>query len=203
MKKTRSWFPTLIYSELLDNFLLNNSYLVDKAYFLRDRQNKVKTYWNCKTFNTLGNYDFKLDNDDIVNELVKLVKDKTLIFSKKFGVDENLSLVCDDLWFNISSPGDYQEFHNHAGSHFSLVYYISVFPDSGDIVFANHYSLVDMFPLPVKDYTYASFNSCFYTPKNGMLLIFRSNLPHMVKQNLSEFDRISISMNFKFIQNAI
>ena len=43
-----------------------------------------------------------------------------------------------------------------------------------------------------------SYPACWYEPENSMLLIFRSNLIHMVEKNNSNDDRISISMNFKF-----
>jgi uncharacterized protein (TIGR02466 family) len=200
MRKTRSWFPTLIYSEILENFLQHNRYLEEKAYKLYQDIKNIKTSWNCGTFNTLGNYNYKTDNDQIIQSLVNLSLDRIENFSKRYGIDESFSLRCDDLWINISKPGDFQEFHNHAGSHFSAVYYVNCRDKSGDIVFSPSHILTDMFPLPIKNYTQASFNSCYYTPKNAMLLLFRSNLTHMVKQNLSEYDRISISMNFTYFK---
>jgi hypothetical protein len=56
-----------------------------------------------------------------------------------------------------------------------------------------------MFPLPVDQVTDASCKTCVYPPEEAALLLFRSNLLHMVKQNKSNNNRISISANFKFI----
>ena len=72
---------------------------------------------------------------------------------------------------------------------------------SRNIVFQTTDTLTDMFPLDVKQPTYASYKNCFYTPTNAMLLIFRSTLLHMVEKNLSGEDRVSIAMNFKFKEN--
>jgi hypothetical protein len=53
-----------------------------------------------------------------------------------------------------------------------------------------------MFPLPASVYVPSNYKTCTYTPQESMLLIFRSNLLHMVEKNKSDEDRISISMNF-------
>ena len=42
--------------------------------------------------------------------------------------------------------------------------------------------------------------SCSYTPEPTKILIFKSNLLHMVEMNLSNSDRISIAMNFELIR---
>ncbi len=122
-----------------------------------------------------------------------------LEFSKEFGVSKPLdSLECTDFWFNVSKHGDYQEFHRHANSHFSIVYYITVPENSGDLVFQSFETNTDMFSLPSNEVTDASCKTCVYEPIESALVIFRSNLIHMVKKNLSNRNRISISANFKF-----
>ena len=59
-------------------------------------------------------------------------------------------------------------------------------------------SISDSFPLITDELTYASFRTCSYNTKESLVLIFRSSLAHMVEKNLSNEDRISIAMNFKF-----
>jgi hypothetical protein len=103
-----------------------------------------------------------------------------------------------DFWFNIAAQGAYQEYHLHPKSHFSLVYYVQTQKQCGNIVFQTADTLTDMFPLIADQATYASYKNCFYTPKDSLLLIFKSTLLHMVEKNLSDKDRISVAMNFKF-----
>jgi len=128
-----SWFPTLISHEVLEEFKDRNSYFSNKAYSIqKNNENLTGTSWNCDTYNTLGKFNYKLDNDQQINQLINICKLKVLEFSR-------------------------------AGN-----------------------------------YTSASYKSCFYTPKESMILIFRSNLLHMVEKNNSDTDRISIAMNFRF-----
>lgn len=197
-----SWFPTLIYRDTLSEFADKNPYLENKANELKNKLNgSLDTHWQCDTFNTLGQYNPYDDNDTVINNLIETCKIKVLEFSKVYGIEKRITdLCCHDFWFNISSTGNFQEYHQHTNSHFSLVYYVKAPLGSGNIHFKSIESITDMFDLPIhhKNLTQASYKSCMYEPKNSMVLIFRSNLLHMVAKNLSDQDRISISMNFRF-----
>jgi uncharacterized protein (TIGR02466 family) len=198
----QAWFPTLIFEESLKEFSNHNDYFANKARALKLKFNsKVNTNWACDTFNTLNTYDPKKDNDQIINSFIDTCKQHVLNFSKEFGVKKEIQeLDCHDFWFNIASPGNYQELHQHSNSHFSAVYYVSAEKDAGDITFKSTEHFTDMYNLPIddKDLTQASCKACSYTPMNSKLLIFRSNILHEVRKNLSGTDRISISMNFRF-----
>jgi len=195
------WFPTLIWSQHLD--AVQNNYLISKALELKKVFTTAKTDWKCNTFNTLDQYDWKNDNDFAVNDLIDQCKTKVHEFSKEYGVDVNIDQVtCKDFWFNIAEPGAYQEYHQHPNSHFSLTYYLSTPENCGNIVFRSFESMFDMHDLPIqeKDLNTASYKTCSYTPQESVLVIFRSNLLHMVEQNLSNQPRISVTMNFDIIR---
>jgi len=193
------WFPTLISYQILENFKQHNSYLEHKALEIQKNSGRSdNTNWACDTYNTLSTYNYKVDADPIIHEFIQVCKNKLIDFSKEFGV-LTTAIECTDFWFNISSHRDYQEFHRHAGSHFSMVYYVTAPKESGDIIFQSAETNTDMFPLPVEQVTDASCKTCVYQPEVSALLLFRSNLLHMVKQNKSNENRISISANFKFI----
>ena len=196
------WFPTAIYKEILSDFSQHNGHLKNKALTLKkSQQNHQVTQWRCDTFNTLGTYDPGQDHDSVVKELIKTIKVKVYEFSRQFGVTTPIeSLVLKDFWFNVSGTGSYQEYHQHALSHFSVVYYVSAPKTCGNIVFQSAETITDMFTLPIENnkFTELSFKTCSYEPLESMMLIFKSNLIHMVEKNLSNEDRISIAMNFKF-----
>ena len=195
------WFPTLVCYGTLEPFLMYNAYLAEKAYSLKKEYPNAPSDWRCDTYNTMQVYNPFLDNDPIISNLIDYCQKEVLIFSKEFGVDKSLSdLECKDFWFNIAGDGGYQEYHQHSDSHFSVVYYVNAEENCGDIVFKSVESLIDMFPLPVSNYNLASYKTCFYKPKKSTILIFRSNLLHMVEKNHSGKDRISIAMNFRFKQ---
>ena len=198
-KHIRSWFPTLIYEDILSKFNQHNGHLESKAYEIQQQSPTSNAGWSCDTYNTLFHYDALSDNDVIIQELLETCKEKVIDFALEYGVKKTKDkLECVDFWFNISKNGSYQEYHLHPKSEFSLVYYIKTKPNCGNIVFQNTNSLMDMFPLITNEPTYASHRTCFYTPKDALVLIFRSNLTHMVEKNLSGEDRISIAMNFRF-----
>ena len=198
----KAWFPTLILEESLEEFSKYNNYFASKAQALKVKYNStVNTNWACDTFNTLNTYDPKQDNDQIINSFIDTCKQHVLNFSKEYGVKKKIQdLECHDFWFNIAMPGNFQELHQHSNAHFSAVYYVSAEKGAGDITFKSAEHFTDMYNLPVldKDITEASCKACSYAPINSTLLIFRSNLLHEVRKNLSGADRISISMNFKF-----
>lgn len=196
------WFPCLIYNTLLEDLSDTNQYLTDFAYSINSKNPNSLAEWRCDTYSTLGIYDALHDNNPIVNKLINTVQEHVVDFAKAYGMN-NVDAICKDFWFNIGSPNSYQEYHQHANSHFSVAYYINVKPDSGNIVFKNLEAMTDMNPLPIHEteYNHASFRTCYYKPVNNKLLIFRSNLSHMVEKNLSKFDRISISMNFNVVRN--
>jgi uncharacterized protein (TIGR02466 family) len=193
-----SWFPAAIsHNKIEDPSLISD--LNNKAITLKTLYASNATSWRCSTFNTLDQYDWKTENDPSVVRIIELCTDKVSQFSSYFGVDNSVYFPeCTGFWFNVAAPQAYQEYHQHHNSHFSLSFYLETPENSGNIVFKSFESVTDMFPLPIdeKNLNEFSYKTCSYRPSKGMLLIFRSNLLHMVEQNLSKENRISISMNY-------
>ena len=201
--RIHSWFSTTIYYEELPNEPLVSK-LTSKAQELKKIYTSSATAWRCSTFNTLDLYNWETDRDPSVLELIEKCARNVGDFAQSFSSAplDNYELACTGFWFNVAEPGAYQEYHQHASSHFSLCYYLNVPKNSGNIVFKSFESMFDMCPLPIPD-QYVNTNSyktVSYTPSAGSLLIFRSNVLHMVEQNLSNENRISISMNFNLIK---
>ena len=194
-----SWFPTLVYTHNLSSDEETNLYLKNRALELKEEySSNSKNQWRCDTFSTINQY-FGYNKDSIEKQLIKLVTNHVLNFSQSFGI-KTRDIECTGFWYNVASTGNYQEYHVHPENHFSVVYYVQTPKDCGRIVLAspNGNSAFDMKPLPISEYNRNSFATCFYDPIESLLLVFRSNIPHMVETNKSNEDRISISMNFKF-----
>ena len=173
-----------------------NDYFFNKVTSLQSQHSTEKsTDWLCDTFSTMRYYD--LINDPEFALVLNDIKTDVIKFSKEYGVQtENIN--CSDAWINLASPGAYQEYHIHSGSHFSIAYYLKTPENCGNIVFRSHEANTDMFPLPADGLLPPNFKTFYYTPKTNDLLIFRSNLSHMVEKNKSKEDRVSISANFGF-----
>lgn len=173
-----------------------NAQFADKALELRATV-KNELEWRCDTFATLDS-TYALLEDPLFAPLVQSIGRHVSRFAAEYGVSDSAELRCMDGWINVAEQGEYQEVHIHPSRHFSAVYYVAAKADSGNLVFRSHESLTDMMPLPVSSTTHANCKTFSITPQTGNLLIFRSNLPHMVEKNKTQTPRISVAMNFVF-----
>ena len=186
-------FPTAIYSDILSEMESSRDSFISKAYEIQ-KNHASSSSWSCDTYTTIST-EYELSKDPVFSSLIDECGKHVNNFAKIYGVANPITEL-NGAWINIASPGNYQEYHIHSGSHFSLVYYVKVVPKSGNIIFRNASSMTDMFPVDIDFPNDLNYKSCTYAPSNNKILIFRSNLFHMVEKNMSDTDRISIAMNF-------
>jgi len=192
--KVSAHFPILIRQEDLN---LDLTPMISKCYEVRNSFNNYKPVWRCNTFTSLhSSYDLKTDPIfiQLINQAESLVNE----FAKEcFGVTTQ-TVNCTEAWFNISYPGDYQEYHIHTSSHFSIVYYLKAPKDSGNFVMVPTSNFTDSYQMLTDIPTIGNENSFSIEPKENKIIIFKSNVNHMVELNKSNDNRISISMNFRY-----
>lgn len=186
-------FVNLFYKINLNKFHHIHPYLIEKVSDLYNNKKNDYAKWNCETYTTLGLYN--LNEDQKFDELLYEMKIHVTNFANIFKV-KNCDVQSSYSWLNLSHPGTYQEYHMHTKSHFSAVYYVKVPENSGNIIFQSHESFTDMFPLNVNHNNFENSKTFIYPPKEGDLIIFRSNLQHMVSTNKSDDIRVSLSSNF-------
>ena len=75
--------------------------------------------------------------------------------------------------------------------------YVKTPENCGDIVFYSPRS-EECLTIPTRDGNYSNYMYCTYKAVQSNVIIFRSNVPHMVKQNNSKENRCSIAMNFNY-----
>ena len=185
-------FPTIVHTECIPRSKTTNQMYIDKAIELANTLPPTSN-WRCNTFTTLNKYD--MINDPMFSELIEDIKKEVVVIATEFAAKtENIQVT--DSWINVAKPGAFQEYHNHTASHFSAVYYLKTPENCGDLVFRSFEADTDMFPLPLNFNNYTSYKTYAFPAREGYVTIFRSNLLHMVEQNQSLEDRISISMNF-------
>jgi len=185
-------FPTIIHTESIPRTAAINQLYIDKAIELANTLPPTSN-WRCNTFTTLNKYD--MINDSIFAELIDDIKKQVIIVATEFGAKTETVKVTDS-WINVAPPGAFQEYHIHAGNHFSAVYYLKTPKNCGNLVFKSFEADTDMFPLPLNSNNYTSYKTYAFPAQEGSVTIFRSNLLHMVELNMSNDIRISISMNF-------
>jgi uncharacterized protein (TIGR02466 family) len=115
---------------------------------------------------------------------------------------KDLKLYVTQSWSNYTEKGQWHHKHSHANSFISGVLYITVDEKFDRISFFNEREK-QHFTFPIDDSNpnnYNPFNSIswWFPIKNSMLVMFKSDLPHMVpliEESTYKGTRISISFN--------
>jgi uncharacterized protein (TIGR02466 family) len=106
--------------------------------------------------------------------------------------------ILQNYWYNINGRGSYNIEHAHPQCWFSVVLYLKVPENSGDLVFSRPDTLRhSIFINTLTEHNQSGFS---IIPKENSLVIFPSYLRHSVEQNLSndiDADRVSIAFNFQ------
>jgi hypothetical protein len=156
------------------NHKLNIEPMISKLYQLKeiDPGNKISNVGGWQNSQQLNQFEEFLPLTNLVKNIIKENLNKEISFEEQ------------GIWGNISSTNHYNKIHNHSApiiGLFSGVYYLQVFPNSGNIILYDDLQL----------------NKIEYTPVVGDLLLFPSYVPHSVNPNNNSKDRISIAFNFE------
>ena len=114
---------------------------------------------------------------------------------------ENIIQSINNMWVIINEKYHYTEWHIHAMSTLSGVYYIkhNGCTENGDIIFKhpnNTYMNISHWPEELlESLNEVTGEHIGITPKPNMLLIFPSWLEHKAETNLKNDSRISVSFN--------
>ena len=180
-------FPTPIYEARYDE---NLEPYIQKCLELKDTVECGGEDWIGKPYNTLGTYNLFEDKD--FRPLCKWINTHTL----KFAGELNLKpFVRRGAWFNIYNKGDYQEFHDHNFDSVSGIFYLQAKEDDAKSIFVS--PLRDL-PYegefdPKNKYTWKQYH---ISPKQGKLILFKSDLLHGVEGQKENTNRITISFNY-------
>jgi len=189
---TELWFPTPIYYK--DNILCerDRKKLIDRCYEIKKSIPSNHEKWKCKLYTSFQNHN--AINDPEFKTLLEEIKNNVNNFAKELG--SNYEYDSSEGWINIYDATQYQEYHYHDSSIFSVIYYLSAPEGSGGTIFRSPLE-PDMLPLKnVTENNNLNYKVCRYPATTNRLVIFRSYLEHMVEQGTNTEDRISLSFNF-------
>ena len=188
------FFPTVVATDMNPNHNKYANLLIEKClHTSKNIDSGGKNWISNSTYNTLNTYNIsKVKEFKNVN---KFVLDSVKNFCDEIKIDFNkLNHSSGDAWFNISKKGDYQEYHYHAGSVLSVVYYLKTPKDCTKLFFKN--PINDMIAPQYTEDTMDNFEFGYIKPKDGMIVIFRSHLEHCVEKQKTDDSRISLAYNF-------
>jgi uncharacterized protein (TIGR02466 family) len=106
---------------------------------------------------------------------------------------DQLDFKITQSWINYTKPGQYHHKHYHPNSIISGVFYFSADYEKDSINFLKE-EYKQIF-IQSKDWNMHNAQTCTISVKTGDLVIFPSNLPHMVDPTNGEETRVSLSFN--------
>lgn len=140
--------------------------------------------------------DIDIDSHPNISALAKQIDNGISIAAAQLGARSQFDLSIVNLWVNINETGNYNSCHIHGDALFSGVYYVKSPDLSQAIIFHNPCAARNFITSTFTDANNPlTFSTVEYKPIKGRLIIFPSWLPHEVKSNNHEEDRISISFN--------
>ena len=155
MSQILKLFPTPLYyeenvvSEEYNDFMINNCFKIKKVAASGGKG------WFTNLYNTAGTHNVVYDKN--FDELNKKISHHVQEFAKSNGSNKPYKL--DEGWINIYNKSDYQEFHYHTSSVFSVVYYAKI-PENGGGLVLNSPKGPDMFPIEDVNYDNEFNHSC-------------------------------------------
>ena len=108
-------------------------------------------------------------------------------------------------WVNLHKKNDWAQIHSHKNSVVSGVWYLSTTDESGNFIVYNNPNNTlfgNLLEFPKKENEFNSSKKS-YTPQNGDLILFPSNLQHSVNSNKSYKERFSLAFNYMLRGNLI
>ena len=190
-------FMSMIYRKNISDFEYLDNYIQNKILSLRDSEDLSLQWGHCDTYSSVDDI-WNVSNDDTLSPLIEMFKREVEYVSRTYyGFNDPKVSYSGTPWVNLAMTGGFQEFHVHAGAHFSIAYYVNVDDDSGNIIFKDSLGK-QMVPFhPPRTDSPATYGRWIHKPKKHDLLIFRSHMEHMVAKNKSDIPRISLSSNYE------
>lgn len=184
-------FPSLVNFVECDDFSSIQQNLISWIYSYKTNTESVvlsnRGGWQSPSDFYVNDYSFDPFKDYILKHAYEALK------------FYNCDFYLSNMWININSKGNYNILHDHPLSTVSGVIWIKTHPNCGNLVFHNPHSFTQYNLLAkVNDDVRQStnyFGNFHFEPSDGCMVLFPSDLMHVVENNDSGEDRISISFN--------
>tara|TARA_Y100000114_G_scaffold63038_1_gene57785 strand:+ start:26 stop:622 length:597 start_codon:yes stop_codon:yes gene_type:complete len=190
--KTNLIFPVPIHQFDVNGFGEIQNELIDYVYKMREKDPIGHIISNRRGWQSSC---FSIDNEDDV-----LQNFLTNCLANFPYLKKSVKLFV-SAWININPPGAFNLKHNHPTSDLSGVLWIKSQQNCGNIEFDSPRSFathqeIDSYTEDFKNQNNV-FQSYYFNPTEGRILVFPSYLDHHVGFNESQEDRISVSFNIR------
>ena len=187
-------FTTPIQVSKLNNAELNQElllYILDKQKNAKGRKISNQGGFQSDIYDIKDNILFEKFINTTLNSIHTLIQNYALSY--------DYDIIINGIWFNVNPTNSYNLTHTHSGCNFSAAYYINTPKDSGRIVFENPsigQQTDSFYQNKFREFNNINQGKYYIEPKENILILFPSWLPHYVEQNKSNEDRVGLSFNF-------
>jgi len=185
--EVRPIFPSNLYSKMID---------INK---IRSLTEKIREYSLTKpniVMSNIGGFQARFEVDEKNEHLEEM---KKILFEELFQLPK---FKIETWWLNINYKNSFNASHTHPECDYAGIIYLKVPNKSGAIRFQNPNAFgrsVYFHKISEADrmntYQYIQYQ---VEPKEGLIILFPSDLQHYVMPNESDEERISLAFNIKF-----
>ena len=188
------FFPEPVFKFKLKDFKNLNKELSEYIYKLRDEDGSGivrsnKGGWHSK------NFELRI-KDSIQNRFAIILQKYILkVFQNNGWKTENKNIRIKEMWAIINKTGDFNVIHTHPNCYLSAAYYVKAPEKCGRFQIENPNIAKKNYYPEIKTKNELNLEVAGIDIEEGDLLIFPGYLPHKVRANESNEDRIVISFN--------
>lgn len=190
------FFPTIFYTTKYFYRRKNNNWAKDHLIPIieKDLENKnnINSNWDC---NVLTNFHLE---KNIMNTYKHFYSDVIWDFLNEINSNKNSvpKYEISKIWYNMYENETYQEKHDHFPHHFSMIHYLKFNSKKhpGTKFFNPYQSSLLLHQSQISSRMNQEFLE-FNDIEEGDIIFFPSYVPHLVKPNMSDEKRITISLN--------
>ena len=158
--------------------------MLKKDDFYFDKEKGVNISSATDSLYVLEDKRFKFLKDELLKEIKEFTMG-TMGYSNKFDITTS--------WFTKTEPGQGSKTHNHNNCMISGVLYLQTKENCGNISFQNYDN--KRYKLQLKGLNLFNSPEWQIEPKDGLLLLFPSEVYHNVLKNNSDTTRYSLAFN--------
>ena len=185
-------FPKVLGTFYNENHSIKKKKLINCCYNIQKITKSGGDEWVSKsTYNTIGTKNLYDEND--FKDLLTWIDNCIIEYCKSLNYTSNI--ISKSSWFNIYRKGDYQEYHNHIETDISCIYYLKGDEGSANTIFTDFDYLKHK--IPVTKFTPDNSGCWTVDFKEGVLVVFKSDMLHCVEKHNLNNDRITIANNYK------
>ena len=187
-------FPTTVGIEWFKDHSEYEEYLATRCFELEKTIDRGEPWLQNNTYNTMGSYDISKDWD--FDPITDFVKESVRDYWEYLGLSPKvLSFKPRKPWFNIYRKGDFQDYHYHANTLVTCVYFLKANPTIGAKLFLKS-PITDFLSPTIQEHKLENHDRVFYSPDPGKLVMMRGYVQHAVEHHGDDEPRISLIYNF-------